>query len=63
MMGFRKYSLAAFASISALVLCWSGHLAGGHWVAAQSIILGLYKAADVMNRRSPNANTQPQDIH
>lgn len=54
--GYRKYSLALFASISAGVLCWFGKLAGGHWVAAQSIILGLYKAADVMNRRNPNAN-------
>lgn len=59
MMGYRKFALAAFASISAGVLCWHGVLAGGHWVAAQSLILGLYKAADVMNRRAPNANTQP----
>ena len=49
--GLRKFVLAAFASVSAGVLCWSGHVSGGEWVTAQSIILGLYKAANIVDKK------------
>lgn len=51
MIGYRKFALASFASLCAGVLCYTGKLSGGEWVTAQSIILGLYKSADVLNRR------------
>lgn len=51
MNGLRKFVLAAFASVSAGVLCWYGHVSGGEWVTAQSIILGLYKAANIVDKR------------
>ena len=49
--GLRKFLLAAFASLSAGVLCWYGHLSGGEWVTSQSIILGLYKAANIVDKK------------
>ena len=49
--GQRKFVLAAFASACAGVLCWYGHLSGGEWVTAQSIILGLYKAANIVDKK------------
>lgn len=49
--GQRKFALAAFASMSAAVLCWHGSISGAHWVTAQSVILGLYKAANVVDKR------------
>lgn len=52
MNGYRKFALAAFASVCAVFLCYCGKLTGGNWVTAQSIILGLYKSADVLNRRA-----------
>lgn len=51
MNGLRKFVLAAFGSLSAGVLCWYGHVSGGEWVTAQSIILGLYKAANIIDKR------------
>ena len=46
----RKFALSVFASvISAAGLFWH-FLSGGEWIAAQSIILGLYKAADVTEK-------------
>jgi hypothetical protein len=55
--GLRKFILAAFASVSAGLLCWYGHLDGHEWMLSQTVILGLYKAADVLNRRSDNASS------
>lgn len=51
MNGLRKFILAAFASLSAAVLCYTGHMSGGEWVAGQSLILGLYKAANVIDKK------------
>lgn len=49
--GQRKFILAAFASVCAVVLCWFGRLHGGEWVTAQSIILGLYKTANIVDKK------------
>lgn len=51
MNGWRKYSLALLASCSAGVLCWYSHVSGSEWVAAQSLILGLYKAANIVDKK------------
>lgn len=51
MNGYRKFFLATFASVSAGVLCWYHCLSGGEWVTAQSLILGLYKAANVVDKK------------
>lgn len=47
----RKFTLTAFASICAMVLCWYGKLSGGEWVTVQTMILGMYKAANVFDGR------------
>lgn len=57
MTGYRKFALASFASACAGFLCYTSHLSGGEWVTAQSIILGLYKGADVLNRRANGSLT------
>lgn len=59
MNGYRKFALASFASACAGFLCYTSHLNGGEWVTAQSIILGLYKGADVLNRRADASLTRP----
>lgn len=51
MSGSRKYSLALLASASAGLLCWYGHISGAEWVTAQSIVLGLYKAANIVDKK------------
>lgn len=51
MNGYRKFVLAAFASISGGLLCWFSHITGSEWVTAQSLILGLYKAANVIDKK------------
>lgn len=51
MNGWRKYSLAMLASISGSILCWYTHVSGGEWVTAQSLILGLYKAANIVDKK------------
>lgn len=49
--GSRKFMLAAFASLCAMALCWWHRLTGGEWVTAQSLILGLYKAANIVDKK------------
>lgn len=51
MNGWRKYSLALLGSLSASTLCWFHCMSGAEWVTAQSIILGLYKAANVIDKK------------
>ena len=43
----RKFALAAVASLMSHVSLPLGWLAGGEWIAAQGLILGLYAAANV----------------
>ena len=47
----RKFILAAFASLTSVVLAFTGHLTGSEWVAAQSLILGLFGAANVADKK------------
>lgn len=56
MIGLRKFFLTFFASASGLMLCWNHCITGVDFVALQSIVLGMYKLADVMNRRTDSAN-------
>lgn len=49
--GQRKFALALIGSLSASGLCAFHCLSGGEWVAAQGLILGLYKAANVIDKR------------
>lgn len=51
MNGKRKFFLACFASICAGVLCWYWRLTGTEWVTAQTVILGLYKAANIIDKK------------
>lgn len=53
--GLRKFILAAFASICAGYLCWHFRLSGAEWVTAQSIILGLYKVANLADKKMGGA--------
>ena len=43
----RKFMLACFAMIISAIGLFSGQLDGGTWVAACSLVLGLYGAANV----------------
>lgn len=47
----RKFALAAAGSAASIALCWYGKLSGTEWVTVQSIILGLYKAANVLDSK------------
>ena len=47
----RKFGLAAFASGCSAVALFMGIISGGEWVAAQTIILGLYGAANVWEKK------------
>lgn len=51
MNGKRKFILALLASVSAGVLCWYGRVDSHDWVEAQTIILGLYKLANVIDKK------------
>lgn len=51
MKGMRKYSLALIASIFGFILCLKHCMSGGDFVACQSLILGLYKAANVIDKK------------
>lgn len=55
MNGKRKFFLACLGSICASLLCWDFHLSGAEWVTAQSIILGLYKAANIIDKKMGGA--------
>ena len=50
-LGTRKFSLAVFASVATFVLAFLSKVSGAEWVAAQSLILGLYGAANVMDKK------------
>lgn len=47
----RKFFLACFSLITSAVGLFWGILDGGTWVAALSLVLGLYGAANVMEKR------------
>lgn len=49
--GNRKFILACFASVSAGALCYLGKISGGEWVAVQGLVLGLFGAANVIDKK------------
>jgi hypothetical protein len=51
MNGYRKFFLASLASFAGTMLCWFHCLSGSEWVTAQSLILGLYKASNVIDKK------------
>lgn len=55
----RKFLLASFASIIASIALFTIDFSGTTWVTAQSIILGLYGAANVGEKKvkSNDSNT------
>ena len=46
----RKFILAMMAMSASIVALFLGTIDGGTWVAALSLILGLYGAANVVQR-------------
>jgi hypothetical protein len=49
--GWRKFSLACFASVAGTVLCYVGKLSGSEWVAMQSLVLGIFGTANVIDKK------------
>jgi hypothetical protein len=49
--GTRKFTLAAFASVCAMILCWWHRIDGQVWMGAQGLILGLYGGANIWDKR------------
>lgn len=49
--GWRKYSLAAASCAIGAVLCWNHCISGADWVTATSLILGLYKVSNVVDKK------------
>lgn len=47
----RKFLLAAFASVISSIALFTIDFTGTTWVSAQTIILGLYGAANVTNKK------------
>lgn len=47
----RKFLLAASASVTAHIALFTGEMDGGTWVAAQTLILGLYSASDITEHK------------
>lgn len=46
----RKFALSVFASFCSATALFLHYLTGQEWIAAQTIVLGLYKAADVAEK-------------
>ncbi|RVU32707.1 MULTISPECIES: hypothetical protein [Neptunomonas] len=46
----RKFALAAVSALVSHIALFSGQLEGGTWVAAQTLILGMYNAGNVGER-------------
>lgn len=48
----RKFLLAAFVSGVASVAVFTGHLTGSEWIAAESLVFGLYGASNVAAKKA-----------
>jgi hypothetical protein len=53
--GWRKYSLAMYFGTGCFVLCYTGHMAGTEVVGAISILAGLYKWSNVVDKKNGGA--------
>lgn len=49
--GWRKFALTCFASVASVALAFAKILAGPEWVAVQTLILSIYGAANVMDKK------------
>ena len=49
--GTRKFILACFGSGATFILAYLAKVSGAEWVSAQALILGLYGAANVMDKK------------
>ena len=47
----RKFGLAVFAMLASTVGLFMGHLDGNAWYLSIGVILGLYSAANVMEKK------------
>lgn len=54
----RKFLLALLASIVSSIALFTIDFSGATWVSAQSIILGLYGAANVTNKKVVKDDTR-----
>jgi hypothetical protein len=50
-----KFQHAMFVQLVATVGLFTGHLTGAEWIAASTIALGIYAAADVAQKRMADA--------
>lgn len=49
--GWRKFALACFASVASVALAYSGKISGGEWVTLQTLVLGIFGAANVVDKK------------
>lgn len=49
--GQRKFTIAMIALIATILLCAFGRLTGTEFVSAISLILAMYKIANVMDKK------------
>jgi hypothetical protein len=47
----RKFGLAVTFSLVSIIALFSGDLSGGEFVASITVILGLYGAANIMDKQ------------
>ena len=47
----RKFALACLFAAVTVIALFTGHITGGEFIASEAAILGLYGAANVMEKR------------
>lgn len=55
MNGFRKFFVAVLFGLGSMFLCYTSHMTGGECVAALTFFAGLYKAANVIDKKMGGA--------
>jgi hypothetical protein len=51
MNGLRKFIITIYFGTAVFVLCWYDHMTGTQVVEAVAILAGLYKAANVIDKK------------
>lgn len=51
MNGWRKFSMAMYFGTACFILCYTNHMSGSETVAVVTILAGLYKAANVIDKK------------
>jgi hypothetical protein len=49
--GLRKFVLAVYFGSACFALCWGHRMSGGECVTVVSILAGLYKASNVIDKK------------